>query len=120
MLWYNTVSACGGPCHCKPEDLNCACSNCGDMDLVHVYESPIDTAQNIINWWLLIILIVWLILWTYLIYRKYKWEKWLRKKFFKRNLIYIFIILVLFIGISFLFWYIKWPFASVGAIPFEN
>ena len=82
--------------------------------------SPIDTAKNIINWWLLSILLIWLILWTYLIYRKYKWEKWLRKKFFKRNLIYIFIILVLFIGISFLFWYIEWPFASVGAIPFEN
>ena len=49
MLWYNTVSACGGPCDCQPEDpLSCICDNCGGMDY---YESiPVFSMKNVIIW----------------------------------------------------------------------
>lgn len=51
MLWYNTASACGGPCHCKPEDLNCACPNCGGIDYIDYYgATPAFSIQNVIIW----------------------------------------------------------------------
>ena len=89
MLWYNTVSACGGPCNCPPGDLNCACPNCGGMDY---YESiPVFSVKNVIIWdlWTAIILCILLTLIFYFVYshKKHKnplkdaiskcWPRWI-------------------------------------------
>lgn len=99
----------------------------GNPSVYHYHEWHIDgplpllsAIKDIVDLCLLIILITWIILWTYLIYRKHRWEQWLWKRFFKRNFIYILILFILWLGCSFLFWYLHWPFANPQTISFEN
>lgn len=65
----------------------------------------INTVKAATNRLLLVILVVWLVLIPFLIYRKHKWEKWLWKKIVKWDLIFFFIIVAIWFIISFALWY---------------
>lgn len=81
--------------------------NCCGGDAYYDDHLLIVTVKNAINWSLFTILVAWLILISFLIYRKHKWEKWLWKKILKWDLIFVFIIIAIWFIISLIFWYLR-------------
>ena len=75
----------------------------GSQDLWCGTYSP----KNLTNWWLLAILIIWLILISFLVYRKHKWEKWLWKRILKLDLIFCGIMIVLWFIASWILWMLQ-------------
>lgn len=67
--------------------------------------SMLSTIKIIINYSLFGILVIWLILISYLIYRKHKWENWLWKKILKWDFIFFFIVVAIWCTITFILWY---------------
>ena len=81
----------------SPETLTCdrcACDQCA-------YD-PWGDFQHWFNVWIWIILLIGLILWPYLICRKHRWEKWLRKKCLLWDLLYFLIVAVIWFIISYI------------------
>ena len=60
-----------------------------------IKESRNIQSYMVIPWRMIAIIIIWLVLITYLIYRKHKWEKWLWKKILLWDIIFFFIMLAL-------------------------
>ena len=65
--------------------------------------SFLSTVKIMINYSLLGILVIWLILISYLIYHKHKWEKWTWKKILKWDMIFFAIIFTIWFIVSLMF-----------------
>jgi len=77
-------------------------------DVNHDEHALIATVKNATNWLLLTILVAWLILISFLIYRKHKWEKWLWKKIILWNLLFCVIVGLVWFIVSMIFRFRIW------------
>jgi len=90
---FSTTNWCEGimwPDGCLPCDNSHRCTQ--PWRWFYLKHPNIPDIFPIINLWALIILILWLIIIVYITYSKHKSEKWIKRKTFKRCLIYTLII----------------------------